>query len=232
MADRRAAVGFDPDYFARRAAQGESIPPTEAFRCAYDHNLWGGSESPSGPGSSFHQTRYLRTLLPDLCQRLDIRTLLDLPCGDGHWMAAIEFPGVQYVGADLLPEVVARAAVRRPDRTFQQLDLITSPLPPADLVLCRDCLVHLSFADIARALKNIHRAGIVYLLTTTFPDEPLNRDVMTGDWRPLNLELPPFGFPPPLEMLSEGCTEQGGIFADKSLGLWPVQDIPECECAA
>jgi SAM-dependent methyltransferase len=226
MTDRRSAIGFDPDHFARQAAQGRPLSPTEAFRHAYRVNLWGGGESPSGPGSSLDQTAYIQQALPELCRRLGVGTLLDLPCGDGHWMAAVALPGIRYVGADLLPEVVARAAAQRPDREFLELDLTTSPLPPADLLLCRDCLVHLAFQDIARALGNIHRAGIAYLLTTTFPREPTNRDVTTGDWRPLNLEQPPFGFAPPLELLREGCTEQGGLFGDKSLGLWRVADLP------
>jgi hypothetical protein len=106
------------------------------------------------------------------------------------------------------------------------LDLTSSPLPPADLLLCRDCLVHLSLTDARRALANIRRSDITYLLTTTFPAEPTNVDVVTGDWRPLNLQRPPFGFPEPLELLVEGCTEQQGLFADKSLGLWRVADLP------
>jgi hypothetical protein len=141
-------------------------------------------------------------------------------------MAAVDLPGVRYIGADLLPEVVARAAERSPGREFLQLDLTASPLPPADLLLCRDCLVHLSFADIAGALTNIRRADVRFLLATTFPLEPANRDIRTGDWRPLNLELAPFDFPPALELLDEGCTEHGGVFADKSLGLWRVADLP------
>ena len=43
---------------------------------------------------------------------------------------------------------------------------------------------------------------------------------MTGDWRPLNLERPPFNLPAPALLLNEGCTEGGDTFADKSLGLW------------
>jgi hypothetical protein len=141
-------------------------------------------------------------------------------------MAAIALPGIRYIGADLLPEVVARAAARSPGREFLELDLTASPLPPADLLLCRDCLVHLSFSDIERAIANVRRSGITYLLATTFPDEPANRDVITGDWRPLNFEQPPFGFPRPLEVLAEGCTEQEGLFADKSLALWRVAELP------
>lgn len=105
------------------------------------------------------------------------------------------------------------------------LDLTTSPLPAADLLLCRDALVHLSFADIGRALANLRRAAIPWLLTTTFPEEPSNEDIVTGDWRPLNLERAPFHFPPPARLLNEGCTEGDGRFADKSLGLWRVADL-------
>ena len=94
-------------------------------------------------------------------------------------------------------------------------------------MLCRDCFVHLSFADIARAVENIRANNIEFLLTTTFSAEAANRDIVTGDWRPLNLETLPFSFPPPLELIVEGCTEQDGAFADKSLGLWRVSDLPE-----
>jgi SAM-dependent methyltransferase len=225
MTDRRHAVDFDAEYFARQAALGKYHSAVDAFRHAYRANLWGGDESPSGPGSALDQTAGLARALPDLCRRLSVGTLLDLPCGDGHWMSGIALPGVRYLGADLLPEVVARAAARSPDREFLVLDLTASPLPRADLLLCRDCMVHLSFADNTRALANLRRSGVTWLLATTFPDEPANRDIVTGDWRPLNLERAPFGFPPPRELLREGCTEQGGTFADKSLGLWRADDL-------
>ena len=223
--ERRAAVVY-AYHFAQQAAQGNSLSPTEAFRYAYRTNLWGSPESLSGPGSSLDQTAQLQQALPGLFRRLGVRTLLDLPCGDGHWMAGIALPGIHYIGADLLPEIVARAAARSPEREFLELDLTTNPLPPADVLLCRDCLVHLSFSDIERAIANVRRSGITYLLATTFPDEATNRDAITGDWRPLNFEQPPFGFPCPLEVLREGCTEQGGLFADKSLALWRVGDLP------
>lgn len=149
--DRRNAVDFDPNHFARRAASGQPLSPTDAFRQASRTNLWGGSESPSGPGSSLDQTAGLRVALPGLCRRYQVATLLDLPCGDGHWMAGVALPGIRYLGADLLPEVVARAAARSPERAFLQLDLTTSPLPPADMLLCRGGL----FADKSLGLWRI-----------------------------------------------------------------------------
>ena len=136
-----------------------------------------------------------------------------------------------------LPAFRLRRRLRRTHRSFsggwaagrlrhRSASSTGSPLPSADLLLCRDCLVHLSFQDAGQALANIRRSTIGYLLTTTFPGEADNQDIVTGDWRPLNLERPPFSFPAPLDRIKEGCTEAGGRFGDKSLALWAVADLP------
>jgi hypothetical protein len=229
VSQRRFSVPFDPEYFARRAAAGVPLSPVEAFRHAWEANLWSGADSRSGPGSGPDQTAVLRQALPALWRKLGIASLLDLPCGDWTWMADVDLTGLRYIGGDLLEEVIEqnRRRHRGPDREFVRLDLTSSLLPPADLLLCRDCLVHLSFEDLGRALANIRRSSIGYLLTTTFPGEPANQDIVTGDWRPLNLLRPPFSFPAPLDLLNEGCTEAGGRFGDKSLGLWAIPALPE-----
>jgi hypothetical protein len=142
-------------------------------------------------------------------------------------MRTLELPGIRYIGADLLPELVQALAAESggPRREFLVLDLTRDRLPRADLLLCRDCLVHLSYADIRRALANLLRSGIPYLLTTTFPAGDANEDIVTGDWRVLDLERAPFHLPPPERILNEGCTEGDGTFGDKSLGLWRVAEL-------
>ena len=111
------------------------------------------------------------------------------------------------------------------NRKFLHLDLTKHKLPKVDLIFCRDCLVHLSFEDIFKAGSNIKSSGAVWFMTTTFPEEKTNRDIITGGWRPLNLELPPFNFPKPELILNENCTEHDGAFADKSLGLWKTEKL-------
>lgn len=226
MSDRRNRVDFDPDHFAHRGEAGPA-DPIARFRAAYRERLWGGEESGSGPGASHAQTARLVELLPSLLRRLSARSLLDIPCGDFHWMRHVDLWGVEYTGADLLPELIDanQQAFAAANRRFVALDLTRDPLPRADVVLCRDCLVHLSFADIDDALQNIRQSGARYLLTTTFPAEPSNIDVITGDWRPLDLEKGPFDLGAPLQILNEGCTEQDGAFSDKSLGVWAVETI-------
>ncbi|MFK0251624.1 class I SAM-dependent methyltransferase [Amycolatopsis azurea] len=213
--------------FRRVAQELESLGTQDRFTYIYRSRLW-ESSSVSGPGSESIQTRELREQLPVLLERFGVRTLLDLPCGDFGWLSEVDLDLDRYIGADIVTDLVEANAARfrdDPVREFRSLDLTGDRLPAVDLVLCRDCLVHLSFADIERALRNLRRSGSRYLLTTTFTELGANDDIVTGDWRPLNLCREPFGFPEPLALLVEGCTEEGGAYADKSLGLWEIATI-------
>ena len=187
-----------------------------------------GDESLSGPGSSMAQTAELRGRLPLLVADLGIQSLLDAPCGDFHWMREVELCLAEYIGVDFLEELVVENERRygTPGRRFLCLDIREAPLPATDCVLCRDCLVHLSFADIYRTLRNFKSSRARYLFTTTFTSRRKNEDALDGAWRPLNFELPPFAFPKPLRLLNEKCSEAGGAFRDKSLGLWRLEDLP------
>jgi Methyltransferase domain len=227
VSSRRDAVPFDTHYFEKLRARGNAPSNEAIFRDIYQRNHWSGQHSPSGAGASPDQTRALGVALPVVLRRLGVDVLLDLPCGDYSWMRRLELPVAQYIGADLLPEIIRPLQEAYTDVThrFVVLDLTSDPLPQADLLLCRDCLVHLSFDDTRRALRNLARSGIPHLLITTFPECEVNEDIVTGDWRPLNLENEPFCFPPPSQLLNERCTEAGGRFADKSLGLWQVADL-------
>ena len=98
------------------------------------------------------------------------------------------------------------------------------PFDPRHFKKLTSRLVHLSFGDIRRAEQ---RAQVQYPLA---PHDDLfrvwvNEEIATGDWPPLDLERDPFEFPAPFELLNERCTEGGGVFADKSLGLWRTADL-------
>ncbi|MFN3590677.1 MAG: class I SAM-dependent methyltransferase [Thermaurantiacus sp.] len=173
----------------------------QAFQRIHDGNLWGTEESVSGPGSHLAATESIRRELPELVKALEVQTLLDAPCGDLNWMRHILAPmGIAYIGADLVPRVVETARTRAdwPQARFLVLDIVEDPLPAADLWLCRDCLFHLSNADVFAALENFVRSGIPYLLTTihTGP-EPKNRDIRSGGFRWFDLFQPPFNVPGP-----------------------------------
>ena len=192
------------------------------FEKIHATNLWGASQSISGLGSELEATAGLRELLPALLRDLAVGTMLDIPCGDFHWLSQVELPVDKYIGADIVEEVVLTNS-RRYGGDFRRLDLCSDPLPAVDLILCRDCLVHISNANARRALDNMRASGSRWLLTTHFLECSANVEIENGDWRMLNLELTPFGWPPPQRVLLEGCGEADGGYADKSLSLWPLR---------
>jgi hypothetical protein len=195
----------------------------QRFQRIHDCNLWGAAESPSGLGSELDATAVLRTELPRLLARLGVASLLDAPCGDANWINQSSL-GVHYVGIDIVPDLVerlqARAAAGDIGGDYHLADITRDSLPRCDALLCRDCLVHLSFANIERAVANFRRSGAAWLITTTFPKWQTNCDCEDGDWRALNFERAPFGWGAPVELLNENCTEAGGGWRDKSLGVW------------
>jgi SAM-dependent methyltransferase len=201
-------------------------PSQDIFRDKNARNAWRSAESVSGTGSDLTQTRVIAEALPALLRDLRASSLLDVPCGDFHWMRLVDLNGINYVGGDVVKEIVARnRQYERPGVAFRHLNLLTGPLPRADVVFCRDCLVHFSHADVQRALENICRTQATWLVTTTFTARSENPDIPTGRWRPLNLELAPFSLPTPDRVIVEQCTEGGGRYRDKSLGVWRIDDI-------
>ena len=145
-------------------------------------------------------------------------------------MQETELPeNVMYLGADIVPELIEgnNRQFGNDRRSFRKLNLLEDALPKADLVFCRDCLVHLSFADINRAIVNLKQSGSTYLLTTHFAGPARkNVDIFTGQWRPLNLTRGPLFFPEPLSVLNEGSTEGNGQYRDKSLALYRIAELP------
>ena len=142
----------------RRPTNQESPPGAEeVFTAIYRGNAFLGKESVSGPGSDPHQTAVISAALPALFRELGITTLLDIPCGDFHWMRKLDLSAIDYMGAEIVRALVQENQARyASDKIrFQHLDLLQDSLPAVDLILCRDCLVHLPFADIKRALDNI-----------------------------------------------------------------------------
>lgn len=199
---------------------------TDIFTDIYRKNRFGGTESLSGPGSGCLQTKGIVHALPKLCNDLEVSTILDIPCGDYYWMRHVNFNAVKYIGADIVEELILKNKIHEnKDVRFCRLDLISDKLPKADLILCRDCLVHFSYSDVFLAIKNICRSTASYLLTTTFPDRERNVEIKTGEWWPINLEVEPFNFPKPDHLVVEGCTEVNGEYGDKSLGLWRISRI-------
>ena len=201
------------------------VSAANVFRKKALTNEWGGSESLSGHGSDYKSTEALRLLLPEIFVELNVQSLLDAPCGDFYWMNLTDLQVEQYIGIDIVPDLILQNQNKygADNRHFLSLDITSDNLPKVDLILCRDCLVHLSFKQIKEAIKNFKKSGSTYLLTTTYPDLlQVNKNIVTGDWRPIDLQKHPFNFLEPTKLVNENCTTD---LKEKSLGLWKISDI-------
>lgn len=140
-------------------------------------------ESLSGPGSTKERTKTVIKIVCSTIRQYKINSVLDIPCGDFNWTKSVDLKNVSYHGADMVDELIEvnRRIYGGTGRTFTAIDLSTDEPPDADLVICRDCLVHFSIKSIRFAVANIKRSGATYLLMTTFPGAK-NRNITASDW--------------------------------------------------
>lgn len=207
-------------------ARLRSLNRDKVFLKIYQDNAWDGTASVSGPGSTSDSTHALREALPGVVKALGARSLLDIPCGDFEWMQHVPLD-LKYIGGDLVQPLVEQNRKAFGDKgEFYQLDLLRDQLPAADIVFCRDCLVHLSFREINLALRNMRSAAPRYLMTTTFPGHEENADTVTPYWRALNMQRSPFNFPAPLELIKDYSDAQPD-HQGKYLGVWRVADLEQ-----
>lgn len=193
------------------------------FGSIYTNHTWGGI-SVSGTGSDMGQTQAIRAKLPPLLKRMGFKSMLDIPCGDLHWMSRMLMPtDLQYVGADIVPELIEKNRQQfRFDKTvsFQVLDILVDTLPSVDLIFARDLFGHFSNADVETALFNIKKSGATHLFATSFPDVKKNKDIETGGWRPINMAL--FGLEP-IQVLDEELFNEKGENVGKTLTLYKLK---------
>jgi glycosyltransferase involved in cell wall biosynthesis len=204
------------------------------FTTIYEKNVWNGKESRSGTGSDLVNTAFLRPLLVEVINSLNIESVLDLPCGDFNWMRRVieQLQIKEYLGGDIIPAMIKDNEIKYSGTPilaapkFTYINMLKEVPPKADLILCRDGLVHFSFDSVKKILNNFIMSGSTYLLTTTFVDNKRAvTDIKDGEWRPINFYLPPFNFPPPKDLIVEKCVEGDGLFADKCLALWKLSDL-------
>lgn len=194
------------------------------FTTIYQENFWRSEESVSGPGSTIEFTKNIVEQIPRIISDLGLKRILDAPCGDYNWFRLIERDNdVSYIGGDIVEGLVISNQERygNDNTRFIHLDITNEALPKADLWLCRDCLSHLSNDDIFKVIHNFMNSDITYLLTSSHPKTKKNTNILTGQFRQLNLELPPFNFCKPL--LSVDDWIEGYPF--RQLALWEKRQL-------
>src|SRR5215813_4182209 len=118
---------------------------TSAFTTIYRDNHWGTG---SGIGSIPKHAKPYMLMIARFIRDNDIRSVVDIGCGDWQFSSLMDWRGVSYHGFDVVDSVVG-ANREKYGCDGIAFDVITdlADLPSADLVLCKDVLQHLPNAD-------------------------------------------------------------------------------------
>ena len=136
---------------------------------------WDGG---SGPGSDPDKAQPYLKFVSEYIRIHNVRSVLDLGCGDGRLAEATDWRGASYVGLDI--------------KTGH--DILTCKRPEADLVLVKDVLQHWSNAAIDQIFPRLY--GCKHVLITNCCDPfKTNEDITTGYARALDLAAEPFNWP-------------------------------------
>ena len=195
------------------------------FDSIIKRGYWNYGNTVCGGGSTLEYTEALRNALPGFLAKHNITSMLDAPCGDYSWMQLVKFPaGFRYIGGDIVDSLIENNLRDHPSMEFLNFDLTTTPMQDVDLLFCRDCLFHFSYNDIMLVFENIARSNIKYILTTSYyPEYYSNKDINTGDFRPISLLEMPYNLPDPIDSIDDWIP---GLDA-RRLCLWSIETIKQ-----
>jgi hypothetical protein len=176
-------------------------------------------ESSSGVGSTTYNTKNTKSTLLNVINKYNIKSILDIPCGDMNWISKIDLNS-QYTGMDISNSLIEYNKKNYSFMgDFHVHDIVTTSLNKNyDLILSRDFLFHLNHENTLNVIHNFKNSGSTYLLTSTFPESKYNDKINDNGFFRINLQLEPFNLPEPIELFPE-------IETGKHLGLWKLKEI-------
>ena len=208
------------------------IDKNKKFSYIYKTKYWKGSGdgSLSGAGSNEITTSKIKRELQIFFKETNIQSILDIPCGDWKWMSTMDFTKINYMGSDVVKEMIDHNNKRYSSDNikFKVQSLIDDNLDKADMIIVRDLLVHLDTSDILKCLKNIKKHNFKYIAITNYPMLKVqHQDKFMGDkWRPINLSGEPFNLKQPDYNLDDTSIVQDHDI-DKYLSVWTNENFIE-----
>jgi SAM-dependent methyltransferase len=165
----------------------------KVFSTIYAQGVWGnGSGAGSDPANVEEYVRFLQDFIRDR----SIRSIVDCGCGDWQLMRHIDLSGVDYLGIDLVPDVLARnqAEFGRPGVRFELGNFTEMALPAADLLLCKDVLQHLPDRNVFRFLAGLDRFKFALLTNDLGRNADRDATLAASSWHfaPIDLTAAPF----------------------------------------
>ncbi|MDQ2842808.1 MAG: class I SAM-dependent methyltransferase [Acidobacteriota bacterium] len=130
----------------------------DTFSVIYRDRIFGdapGEQFYSGDGSTGRFADSYCELIADIVREKEIRSIVDLGCGDFRIGARLAPLVSEYRGIDIVPDLIEhnRREYGSDRISFDCLDIVEDQLPPGDLCLVRQVLQHLSNQEISAVLR-------------------------------------------------------------------------------
>jgi 2-polyprenyl-3-methyl-5-hydroxy-6-metoxy-1,4-benzoquinol methylase len=159
------------------------------FTNIYNNDEW---TLGSGPGSQLRNVKMYLHFLQKILIEYDIKSVIDLGCGDWTFSKHINWKGINYVGIDIVESIIDNNIneYKSENVNFYNTEIFDIQNTELyDLVIIKDVFQHLNYEEIFKILDHIKNVKFV-LITNDFCNNNINCD--NGKWRPLNFEISPF----------------------------------------
>ena len=188
-----------------RSKRDRRLPSSHVFYEIYKNNLWGGETGTfcSGEGSSLEANVIYCDRVKNFISDHNIKTVLDIGCGDFQVSSEIVGSHFNYIGIDVVEPLIEHNQKKFGNEhiSFECLDVTLDELPAADLILIREVFQHLSNQQISTILERIKK--VPYAIITEYQpsleqlheaniDKAHGMDTRIWDHSGIYLEHPPF----------------------------------------
>lgn len=176
-----------------------------AFRHIYLSNHWQNyfkldlQKSRSGPGSNLNYTSDMSRELEKFFAEKNIKTILDIGCGDFIWMNLLlnkYYNYDKYLGLDIVDELIKNNNLKYSNDkiSFKTFDLVKDEIPKGfDIILIRDVFIHLKNEQIVNFLNLLKNLDVKFFGVTSTPSLKKNNELKAvGRYRDINIEIEPF----------------------------------------
>jgi len=176
------------------------------FTEVFQKKKWATGESVSGQGSTLKATTSYRKGLLMLLKKYNIQSVVDCACGDWNWMKEIQGDLPNYLGIDIVKDLIEQNKEKYETETVKFLHgnmfEIDQLIDQTDLLIVRHVLEHHKTNDALLFLEKVKKIA-KYALITSNNHETVTKDLNSVGHlaRGINLELPPFSLGIPLERI-------------------------------
>lgn len=139
-----------------------------------------------------HDSVIFRHFLTGIIEKYKVKSIVDIGCGDLHWMKEINLDGIEYYGIDWILSDYAKENFEKMQSKYNkgwkdlyEENFMYVDIPKVDLIICKCVLIHMTNDMAVEALEHIFKDPPDFFLSST-------QDVRDNDRRHIRISYPSY----------------------------------------